>query len=497
VQDGSGRIVVQNLTKNFGQVAAVQNLSFQVEPGSVTGFLGPNGSGKTTTLRMLLGLVTPTAGFSTINGQPFNHLGNPARVVGGVLEAQGFHPGRTARDHLLVYGAAIGMPDQRADEILNLVGLAAAANRAAGGFSLGMKQRLALATALLGDPQVLVLDEPANGLDPEGIAWLRSFLKAFAQSGRTVLISSHLLAEVEQTIDHVVIISRGQTMYNGPLDDLRKQQQSRVIVQPADPQKLADALVAKEIGTVSPTPDGRLAVVGATVQQIGDIAAEAGVALYGVQEERADLEQLFLSMTRGQYAGQPPYAQGPPPGWGGPPPGYQQPGYAQGPPQGYQQPPPGWQPQAQTPAGGWQQPVAQVPQTPAGGWQQPAPQAPQTPGEGWQQPAPQAPQTPGEGWQQPTQQAPGQQAPAGSWQQPAPQAPTGGWQQPATQTPAGGWEQQAWSQQGTQPPQPGQQQAPQPVQQPEPVQQPQPVQEPQQPPQTGQADGSAQGGGSN
>jgi ABC-type multidrug transport system ATPase subunit len=234
VQDGSGRIVVQNLTKHFGQVAAVQNLSFHVEPGSVTGFLGPNGSGKTTTLRMLLGLVRPTSGWATINGEPFNRLGNPARVVGGVLEAQGFHPGRTARDHLRVYAAAMGVHDQRADEVLNLVGLGAAGNRAAGGFSLGMKQRLALATALIGDPQVLVLDEPANGLDPEGIAWLRAFLKAFAQSGRTVLISSHLLAEVEQTIDQVVIISRGQTMYAGSLDELRKSQQSRVIVQPAD-----------------------------------------------------------------------------------------------------------------------------------------------------------------------------------------------------------------------------------------------------------------------
>ena len=234
MQDGSGRIVVQNLSKNFGQVAAVQNLSFQVEPGSVTGFLGPNGAGKTTTLRMLLGLVTPTAGFTTINGQPFHQLGNPARVVGAVLEAQGFHPCRTARNHLRVYAAAMGVPDQRADEVLNLVGLGAAGDRGAGGFSLGMKQRLALATALLGDPQVLVLDEPANGLDPEGIAWLRTFLKAFASSGRTVLISSHLLAEVEQTIDQVVIISRGQTMYYGMLDDLRKSQQSRVIVQPAD-----------------------------------------------------------------------------------------------------------------------------------------------------------------------------------------------------------------------------------------------------------------------
>ena len=422
MQDGSGRIVVQNLTKNFGQVAAVQNLSFHVEPGSVTGFLGPNGSGKTTTLRMLLGLVTPTAGYATINGQPFHRLGNPARVVGGVLEAQGFHPGRTARDHLRVYAAAMGVPDQRADEVLNLVGLGAAGGRAAGGFSLGMKQRLALATALLGDPQVLVLDEPANGLDPEGIAWLRTFLKAFAQSGRTVLISSHLLAEVEQTIDQVVIISRGQTMYYGMLDDLRKAQQSRVIVQPADPQKLAVALQEMKISNVTPTPDGKLAVVGATVQQIGDIAAQAGVALYGVQEEKADLEQMFFRLTSGQYSapsqvqyGQPPPV--PPGGYGTPPQGYQQ----QPPQQGYQQQPPqGYAPG--TPPGGYQQPPqGYAPGTPPGGYQQQAPQPPQ----GWDQQQQQAPQTPPGGWgQQPSGQQPVQQSPYAPPQQP-PSPPPG------------------------------------------------------------------------
>src|SRR5262245_20909021 len=278
---------------------------------------------------MLLGLVAPTSGHTTIKGQPFHHLGNPARVVGAVLEAQGFHPSRTARNHLRVYAAAMGVPDQRAHEVLNLVGLGAAGNRAAGGFSLGMKQRLALATALLGDPQVLVLDEPANGLDPEGIAWLRTFLKAFAQSGRTVLISSQLLAEVEQTIDQVVIISRGQTMYYGPLEELRKSQQSRVVVQPADPQKLAVALQEHKITNISPTPDGKIATVGATIQQVGDIAAREGIALYGVHEERADLEQLFFRLTSGQYSGQMPYGQAPQQqqaAWGAPP---QQPGYQQ------------------------------------------------------------------------------------------------------------------------------------------------------------------------
>jgi ABC-2 type transport system ATP-binding protein len=437
VQDGSGRIVVQNLSKNFGNVAAVQNLSFQVEPGSVTGFLGPNGAGKTTTLRMLLGLVAPTAGWTTINGQPFHQLGNPARVVGAVLEAQGFHPSRTARNHLRVYAAAMGVTDQRADEVLNLVGLGSAGERGAGGFSLGMKQRLALATALLGDPQVLVLDEPANGLDPEGIAWLRTFLKAFASSGRTVLISSHLLAEVEQTIDQVVIISRGQTMFYGMLDELRKSQQSRVIVQPADAGKLATALQEAEITNIQPLPDGKIAVVGATVQQIGDVAATAGVALYGVQEEKADLEQLFFRLTSGQFAapgmmppGQP---QMPPGGYGTAPGGYaqpvpQQPVYQQGYQQpGYQQP--GQQPGYQQPAQGFQpqpgyQPTQQQypPQQgyPQQGYQQQQPgyALPGTPPGGWGPPSqpqpaqPQQPATPPEGWGPPSGPQPVQQAPA-------------------------------------------------------------------------------------
>lgn len=360
MHDGTGRIVVQNLTKQFGPVAAVQNLSFTVEPGSVTGFLGPNGSGKTTTLRMLLGLVTPTVGTGLINGTTFAQLGNPARVVGAVLEAQGFHPKRTARNHLRVYAAAIGVPDSRAEQVLQLVGLGAAGSRKAGGFSLGMKQRLALATALLGDPQILVLDEPANGLDPEGIAWLRSFLQSYARSGRTVLISSHLLAEVEQTVDQVVIISRGQTMYYGPLDNLRDQQQGRVLVQPSDTAGLVAALREDGINAIEQLPDGRIAITGVESKQVADTALKAGVSIYGIQEEKADLERLFFQLTNGQYAapGQNQYAQQPPP------PGYQQPGYQPGYQQGgyqqpgYQQPGPGYQQQQpyQQPQPGYQQP---------------------------------------------------------------------------------------------------------------------------------------------
>ncbi|MCE6998062.1 ATP-binding cassette domain-containing protein [Saccharothrix sp. S26] len=366
MHDGSGRIVVQNLTKQFGPVAAVQNLSFTVEPGSVTGFLGPNGAGKTTTLRMLLGLVTPTAGIGLINGRPFSQLGNPARVVGAVLEAQGFHPKRTARNHLRVYAAAIGVPDSRADQVLGLVGLGAAGDRKAGGYSLGMKQRLALATALLGDPQILVLDEPANGLDPEGIAWLRTFLQSYARSGRTVLISSHLLAEVEQTVDQVVIISRGQTMYYGPLDHLRNQQQGRVLVQPSDTGALVAALREDGVAGIEQLPDGRLAVSGVDAKQVADTALKAGVSIYGIQEEKADLERLFFQLTNGQYAAPGQYAQPvayQQPGYQTPPQGYQQQGYQQ-PPAGYQQqPPPGYE-QYQQPPPGYQTPPQGYPGAP-------------------------------------------------------------------------------------------------------------------------------------
>jgi ABC-2 type transport system ATP-binding protein len=354
MHDGSGRIAVQNLTKQFGAVTAVQNLSFTVEPGSVTGFLGPNGAGKTTTLRMLLGLVRPTAGTATINGRQHHELGNPARIVGSVLDNGSFHPKRSARDHLRVYAAAIGVPDQRADEVLGLVGLSPAADRKAGGFSLGMRQRLALATALLGDPQVLVLDEPANGLDPEGIAWLRTFLRSFAAQGRTVLVSSHLLSEVEQTIDQVVIVSAGMTRYFGPLENLRQSQRSRVLVQPAD---------ASGVGSTSvmPTPDGRVAVSGATVQQIGDVAAKASIAVYGMEEQKADLEQLFFQLTSGQYSGAPLPGQYAAQGnWAQPgaaQPMQSGPQYQQAPPQPYQQnyQQPGQQPQPNQGWGGQQQ----------------------------------------------------------------------------------------------------------------------------------------------
>ena len=275
---------------------AVSGLTFSVEPGRVTGFLGPNGSGKTTTLRMILGLVAPTSGEAHIDGVRYADLPAPGRVVGAVLEAQGFHPARSGRAHLRVCAAALGVPDERVDDVLALVGLTDAAGRRVGGWSLGMKQRLALATALLGDPRVLILDEPANGLDPEGIAWLRGFLRGFAGQGRTVLISSHQLAEVEQAADDLVVIDAGRCVYAGALDELRGGS-TRVLVRSPDPVRLAGALAADGLAEIDTLSDGRLAVGGADAARVGDVALAAGVAVHGLVEDRGDLEQMFLQLV--------------------------------------------------------------------------------------------------------------------------------------------------------------------------------------------------------
>jgi ABC-2 type transport system ATP-binding protein len=295
--DGSGRVTVRELSKRFGAVQAVDGLTFSVEPGAVTGFLGPNGSGKTTTLRMILGLVVPTAGEARINGLRFAELPHPARVVGAVLEAQGFHPARTARAHLLACAAAIGVPDPAVEHALGTVGLGDAGGRPVGEYSLGMRQRLALAVALLGDPQVLVLDEPGNGLDPEGIAWLRAFLRSFAGQGRSVLISSHLLAEVEQTADHLVVISRGRCVYQGSLAQLQDSRSARVLVRCADPARLADAIARTGVLEIDTLSEGWLGVAGTDPVHVGDVALEAGVAIYGMVHERIELEQLFFQLT--------------------------------------------------------------------------------------------------------------------------------------------------------------------------------------------------------
>ncbi len=238
-------IQVHGLTKRFGDIAAVDDLSFEVERGTITGFLGPNGAGKTTTLRMLLGLVAPTEGTATIDGRRYQDLEAPFRHVGAVLESTSFHPGRRARDHLRVLATAAGVPSSRVDEVLHQVGLTDVGGRRVKGFSLGQRQRLGLAAALLGDPQVLILDEPANGLDPEGVHWLRQFLRAYADGGRTVLVSSHLLAEIAQTVDDVVIIAGGRLVTQSSLADLAGQATPAVRVRTPDAEALRAALAAQ------------------------------------------------------------------------------------------------------------------------------------------------------------------------------------------------------------------------------------------------------------
>src|SRR5580692_9112625 len=291
-----GRIVATGLTKVFGDIKAVDGLSFTVEPGSVTGFLGPNGAGKTTTLRMILGLAAPTSGTGTISGVTYAHLPHPGLTVGAVLEATSFHPGRSARNHLRVFCAAAGLPDKRADEVLEWVGLTQAARYAVHGFSLGMRQRLALATALLGNPRVLLLDEPANGLDPEGIAWLRGLLRHFADvDGRTVLVSSHVLSEVEQTVDRVVIIARGRFIYEGKLADLEGASGGVIVRTPA-PDALGAALAPLH-ATITPRPDGSIAVVGATPEAVGRAAWQAHVELHELRAGSSSLEETFLRLT--------------------------------------------------------------------------------------------------------------------------------------------------------------------------------------------------------
>jgi ABC-2 type transport system ATP-binding protein len=288
-------IEIHALTKRFGGTTAVDDLSFRVEPGVVTGFLGPNGAGKTTTLRALVGLVTPTSGRATFDGTRYAELAQPLRTVGTALEASSFHPGRTGRDHLRVVGAAAGIPTARVDEVLAWVGLADAAGRRVGGYSLGMRQRLGLAFALLGDPGALVLDEPINGLDPEGIRWIRGFLRNLAAEGRTVLVSSHLLSEVQQTVDRVVIISKGRLAYEGTLDGLEAGATTRVHVDAADRDALARALTEAG-GQVEATSDG-LHVAGLDADAVGAHALSAGVPLRLLVPEREGLENVFLELV--------------------------------------------------------------------------------------------------------------------------------------------------------------------------------------------------------
>lgn len=288
-------VEVRGLTKRFGSLVAVDNLTFDVQPGRVTGFLGPNGAGKTTTLRMLLGLVSPTSGTATIGGTRYRDLPQPLRSVGAALEATSFHPGRSGRNHLRVMAATAGIPDSRVDELLELTGIPAAANKRAGGYSMGMRQRLGLAGALLGDPDVLVLDEPTNGLDPEGIRWVRGFLRHLASEGRTVLVSSHMLGEVEQTADDLVIIANGRLVRAGTVDDVRGRPKS--FVRTSDPEALAGALRIADVP--SEAADGGLVAETEDMRLIGDVALRAGLPVWELTPRSGDLESLFFDLTEG------------------------------------------------------------------------------------------------------------------------------------------------------------------------------------------------------
>jgi ABC-2 type transport system ATP-binding protein len=297
-QHASGMITVTSLTKRYGPVAAVDDVTFTCEPGTITGFLGPNGAGKSTTLRMITGLAWPDAGRATIAGRVFAALPNPARIVGTLLDASALHSGRTARATLRIAATMAGVPVSRVQIVLDEVGLASAARRRVGTYSLGMRQRLALAQALIGDPEVLILDEPANGLDPEGIAWIRNLLRDFADRGGTVLLSSHLLAEVQATADHLVVISAGQIVARGAMADLLAS--TGLIVRAADHAGLRRLLTQCSVPFAARTDDA-LRVDTSTGIDAGHIAAlavRAGLPLLELRAaDDADLEHLFLSLT--------------------------------------------------------------------------------------------------------------------------------------------------------------------------------------------------------
>ena len=288
-------VLAESLTKRFGSILAVDELSFTLAAGTITGFLGPNGAGKTTTLRMLLGLAAPTSGRALVLGRPYADLERPALSVGAVLEATDFHPGRSGRDHLRVLGRAVGLPDSRADEVLGTVELEKAGRRRVKGYSLGMRQRLGIAGALLGDPELLILDEPANGLDPEGVRWLRDFLREFASQGRTVLVSSHVLSEVGQTVDQVLIINRGRLVVESSLQALTARVGGSVRVRTPRPDQLQEALRREHLDTTR--EDRTLYVRGAESERVGEIAFAAGIPLHELAKDGSSLEEIFLELT--------------------------------------------------------------------------------------------------------------------------------------------------------------------------------------------------------
>ena len=297
-------IEIDSLTKRFGEMLAVDGLSFGVRPGSVTGFLGPNGAGKTTTLRALLGLVRPTSGTATFDGHPYPALERPLETVGAVLERSGFHPGRSGRDHLRVLAVAAGLPQSRADEVLALTSMTGPARRRVKTYSFGMRQRLAFSAAMLGDPEVLVLDEPANGLDPQAVRWLRDFLRARAGEGRSVLVSSHVLAEVAQTVDEVVVIGRGRLIAQTSLEELVRRAGATVRARSPEAERLAGVLEGRGVRVERPEPDAVVAH-DTTTDAVGAAAAEHGVAVYELSSAAPTLEDVFLELTGSSQAAQP------------------------------------------------------------------------------------------------------------------------------------------------------------------------------------------------
>jgi len=291
-------IEARGLAKRYGEKVAVDHLDFTVRPGIVTGFLGPNGAGKSTTMRLILGLDRATSGSVTVNGRRYAEHPAPLHEVGALLEAKSVHTGRSARNHLRALAATHGIPTRRVDEVIGLVGLDQVARKRAGGFSLGMGQRLGIASALLGDPSTLVLDEPVNGLDPEGILWVRNLLRYLASEGRTVFVSSHLMSEMAQTAEHVIIIGRGRLIADVPMADvINGASRNVVVVRSPDADRLRDLLVGPDV-TVASGADDRFEVTGLAAARIGDLAAEHGIRLHELSPQQASLEQAFMELTR-------------------------------------------------------------------------------------------------------------------------------------------------------------------------------------------------------
>jgi ABC-2 type transport system ATP-binding protein len=291
-------VEVRGLTKRYGSTVAVEDLSFAIPAGRITGFLGPNGAGKTTTLRALLGLLSPSAGEALVEGTRYARLRDPIGTVGAVLESDSYHPGRSGRNHLRVLATAAGVPAARVDEVLAEVDLADAARRRVGGYSLGMRQRLSVAGALLARPSLLILDEPANGLDPEGIRWLRTFLREFAAGGGTVFISSHVLAEVAQVADEVVILHRGRLVAHEPLEVLTARATGATVVRSPDAERLREVLA--QAGLEATPSGGDELRVAAPAERVGEVAAAAGVVMHELRTEAASLEEVFLELTGGE-----------------------------------------------------------------------------------------------------------------------------------------------------------------------------------------------------